>query len=126
MAMMLLGSTSVRGRPGDVAGARDFVAGELTGLAAAESAVLLTSELVTNSVLHSRSAGGRVDVAVHASEHVVRVEVTDAGGGAPVLRPARLDSTDGHGLHIVAAVAKEWGSFVLPDLRRRTWFTIAE
>jgi hypothetical protein len=55
---------------------------------AADVAVLLASELVTNSVRHSGSAvpGGVVTVTVAVGGGGVRVEVTDrSGDGAPVL-----------------------------------------
>ena len=51
-------------------------------------AVLLVSELVTNSVLHSGSAvaGGQVTVTVSAAGRGVRVAVAErAGSGVPVL-----------------------------------------
>jgi anti-sigma regulatory factor (Ser/Thr protein kinase) len=66
----------------------------------ADVAVLLASELVTNSVLHSGSAvpGGVVTVAVTVGGDGVRVEVTDRRDCTPLLvearaaRPAPLSS----------------------------------
>jgi anti-sigma regulatory factor (Ser/Thr protein kinase) len=124
MAMTLLGTATLLGRPDQVVVARRFVAERLAGMAGADSAVLLASELVTNSVLHSRSAAGQVSVAVHVNEQAVRVEVIDEGGGEPAPRPVGPGSEEGHGLHIVAAVAKDWGTFIRPDARRCTWFTV--
>ena len=77
--------------PEQVRVARGFVAGVLgPSHGCADVAMLLASELVTNSVRHSGSAvpGGIVTVTVTAGGRAVRVEVTDRGGdGAPVLRP---------------------------------------
>ena len=71
--------------------ARAFIGGLLgAGHPCCDVAVLLASELVTNSVRHSGSAvaGRRVTVSVTASGCRVRVEVADRSGpGAPVLVP---------------------------------------
>lgn len=88
-------SVTIAAVPGQVGLARAFVARVLgESHPDADVAVLLASELVTNSVLHSGSAvpGGVVAVAVGGGG--VRVEVTDrSGAGAPVLLPAA--SADG-------------------------------
>jgi anti-sigma regulatory factor (Ser/Thr protein kinase) len=74
-------------------------------------AVLLASELVSNSVRHSGSAvpGGLVTVAVAAGGGGVRVEVTDrSGDGAPVQSPAAFadgDAEGRRGLGLVDALA---------------------
>ena len=111
--------------------ARAFVAAVLgESHPCSDLAVLLASELVTNSVRHSGSAvpGGLVTVAVAVGEGGVRVEVTDrSGDGAPVLPPAALADGDaeGHrGIGLVDACAARWG------YRRgggftTTWFELA-
>lgn len=77
---------------------------------AAETAVLVVSELVTNAVVHSGSTvigctlmlgGGRL-----------RVEVTDQGTGrtAPVVRHAAAYDMTGRGLLLVSAVSEAWGA----------------
>ncbi|GAB3699542.1 hypothetical protein GCM10027589_59740 [Actinocorallia lasiicapitis] len=80
--------------------------------AAADDAVLLLSEVFTNSCLHSRSGapGGRVRVEVAITARHVRVEVTDAGG--PRL-PRRSDGHDPdaeseRGLWLLDMLAKDW------------------
>lgn len=91
-----------------------------------EAAVLLVSELFSNSVRHSGSgsAGEAVTVAVVAKMGFVRVEVTDrSGSGIPQLRPASCETDGGRGLRLVAALATRWG------WRRRgeqtmTWFEL--
>ena len=118
--------------PGQVGVARAFVNGVL-GASHLESevAVLLASELVTNSVLHSGSSvpGGVVTVSGAAGGGGVRVEVTDhSGPGVPVLLPA--GSADGEaegsrGMRLVDALAARWG------WRRRggqmvTWFELCD
>jgi anti-sigma regulatory factor (Ser/Thr protein kinase) len=73
------------GVPASVREARAWVAGFLPGDPAADDAALLTSELVTNSIVHSASGlpGGVVAVVVTAGDGQVRVDVLDQGEAAP-------------------------------------------
>jgi anti-sigma regulatory factor (Ser/Thr protein kinase) len=89
-------------------------------------AVLLVSEIFSNSVRHSRSgaSGETVTVAVIAGDGIVRVEVTDrAGPGTPELRPAGRDAEGGRGLQLVAGLAARWG-WRRRGRRTMTWFEI--
>ena len=113
----VLGTIAIPGRGEQVRVARAFVAGVLRELAAPDAAVLdnatlLTSELVTNAIRHSRSgeSGGSVGLVVLAVTGGIRVEVTDSGsaGGSPVVQDA-IYTCDGHGLFLVEAVADRWG-----------------
>jgi anti-sigma regulatory factor (Ser/Thr protein kinase) len=71
-----------------------------------DSAVLLTSELVTNAITHGRS-DARLRVVVHAD--CVRVEVTDDNSRHPVVRSQDADALDGRGLQMLEFVASAWG-----------------
>ena len=76
-------SVTILALPEQVRVARAFVAGMLgPSHGYADVAMLLASELVTNSVRHSGSAGAgeTVTVAVRAWDSTVRVEVTDRSG----------------------------------------------
>ena len=107
-----------------VAVARRYVGGLLAdgGIrdASVEDAILATSELVTNAVVH---AATRVEV---------RVEIADrdvAGGGRrrrrrlPRVRPVVPDSVRGHGLMVVSQVAARWGVDLESD-RKSVWFEL--
>lgn len=85
---------------------RRLVAQALDGVDATtgQCVQLLASELATNAVLH---AGTPFTVKVYATDAVVRVDVTDQGGGLPAIREA--DSGGGRGLRIVQEVASRWG-----------------
>lgn len=73
-----------------------------------EELLLVTSELVTNALRHARTS---ITVFVRPqAEGCVRVEVFDRDTRLPMAVSADDDATSGRGLHIVAAVAADWGS----------------
>jgi anti-sigma regulatory factor (Ser/Thr protein kinase) len=121
----VLGSLTIPGRPEHVREARAFVAkalGELhPGL---DHAVLLTSELVTNAVTHSRSRGdgGSVTVLIVESGGGVRIEIADEGSelSSPVVR-GDVYASDGHGLYLVQTLADQWG-YLRDDNGTTVWF----
>lgn len=84
-------SVTIAGRPERVAVARAFAAAVLGHRhPAGETAVLLVSELVTNSIRHSASGlpGRTVTVTVLSVGDVTRVQVTDLSGATvPTMRP---------------------------------------
>ncbi|MFC8275365.1 SpoIIE family protein phosphatase [Streptomyces sp. NPDC057271] len=111
-----------------VATARAFVRDTLQGWGYAEvvdDAVVLTSELVTNAVIH---AGTAADVLCLRSEDGIRVEVADRypereiplQGGRTVAHP---DRENGRGLLLCAALATRWGVEYTPTLKR-VWFQL--
>jgi anti-sigma regulatory factor (Ser/Thr protein kinase) len=115
------------GRPESAGEARRWLARHLAGFPAIEDAQLLVSEMVTNSLLHSRSRldGGKVRVRLVTSPGAfVRVEVRDDGpvpvtgraAGAAAGEPAE----NGHGLVLVAELADSWGT----DGRGLAWFRL--
>ena len=73
-----------------------------------ETAILLTSELVSNALLHART---EVDLLLVMASSAVRVEVHDGNASPPGLpaSPAPLDATTGRGLLMVDALAGRWG-----------------
>lgn len=92
---------------------------------AVDAAVLCTSELVTNSVLYTRSGrpGGVVEVTVLSATGTVTITVTDAGAcGRPAIAARPPDAAEhGHGLRIVAALASEWSTHRADGGRVATW-----
>jgi anti-sigma regulatory factor (Ser/Thr protein kinase) len=81
---------------------------------------LLTSELVTNAVLHARTA---FTVRAVFDDPELRVEVSD--GGREHLYPATDDpyAAGGRGLLLVAALADRWGITGRPD-GKTVWFVL--
>ena len=95
--------------------ARRFVAGRLTGLVSDRTlsdAVLLVSELITNSVRHGE-LGDRdaVIVRVHLDAETLRLEIENPGAaGVVASTPAdRRSEAGGYGLALVGVVAARWG-----------------
>lgn len=67
---------------------------------------LLSTELVTNAVVHGR---GPVGLLAQVDEITVLVEVHDHGASVPVVRASGLEATSGRGLRLVAHLASRWG-----------------
>jgi anti-sigma regulatory factor (Ser/Thr protein kinase) len=116
------------GRPDQVPKARAF-ARRLLGQqhSCADTVVLLLSELMTNAVLHSRSAraGGRVTIAITHSRTAVLVEVTDDGSDTkPSLHPANGHGEHGYGLVLVEASATRWGCVRNGAESTTCWFEV--
>jgi anti-sigma regulatory factor (Ser/Thr protein kinase) len=81
--------------------------GEVLGLDQVRTAKLLTSELVTNAVLHGQ---GQITLRAQIDEHRVIVEVIDEGKGFErKMRRANYDDVHGRGLAIVDSEASRWG-----------------
>jgi anti-sigma B factor antagonist len=73
---------------------------------------LLTSELVTNAVIHpDPAAGGTISLRITAYADRVHIEVTDAGSGFdPATLPPRPREAGGHGLVVVEGLSSRWGT----------------
>jgi len=100
--------------PSVVAEARRAVARFEAGVPAPviESARLLVTELVTNSLLHGIAEGdGWIDVLIERRAQCLRIEVADPAstGRRPVLRSVDQSSTSGWGLQLVDRLASDWG-----------------
>ncbi|MEU4406051.1 ATP-binding protein [Streptosporangium sp. NPDC023963] len=90
-----------------------------------DDCVLLTSEIATNAVIHSRSGdGGAFTVTVACSGAGVRVSVQDEGSSeAPCVCRASADATGGRGLPLLEALAHRWG-VVREAGSNRVWFEL--
>ena len=107
-----------------VAVARHYVGDLLADAGVTDSfaypAVLATSELVTNAVVH---AATRVDLRVEIAGGTLRVEVVDYGDGCPVYARVAPDADYGRGLMVVSRVATRWGVDLELD-RKSVWFEL--
>jgi anti-sigma regulatory factor (Ser/Thr protein kinase) len=87
--------------------------------------LLLTCELVNNSVLHGRvGEEDLIEIELRTTDTGVRAEVSDPGPGfAPSGRDRAIDEPGGWGLVLVEQIAKRWG--VERDDRTCVWFELA-
>ena len=76
------------------------------GCRTGDDALLVLSELVTNAMLH---AGEGCTVEVRHRDGLPQLEVRDPSPRAPVLRSVAPADVGGRGLHVVDAIAEEWG-----------------
>ncbi len=106
--------------------ARAFVRSELEQQAVPEppleTAILLTSELVSNALLHAKTP---VDLLLVMASSGVRVEVHDgdARRPRPSAGPVPPDATTGRGLLMVEAMAGRWGVDGTSD-GKTIWFEL--
>lgn len=95
---------------------------------ATETAVLLLSELVTNSCLHARTPADRqISTRCTLRSRTLRVEVSDADAGLPLPQPCRAspDDESGRGLALVAALADSWGAHPRAcGIGKTVWFEL--
>ncbi|MFF3917491.1 ATP-binding protein [Streptomyces sp. NPDC001852] len=72
-------------------------------------ALLVTSELVTNALVHA--AGARIACRLRGTADRIRIEVEDQDGGPtlPVARRPAPDDQHGRGLFLVDALSRDWG-----------------
>lgn len=112
-----------------VATARSFVRDTLQGWGftdIVDDAVVLTSELVTNAVVH---AGTAADVLCLRTEDAVRIEVSDhyPEREIPLQQSAvnmgNPDREGGRGLQLCAALATRWGVDYTPT-QKQVWFQL--
>ena len=112
-----------------VASARSFVRDTLQGWGFADivdDAVVLTSELVTNAVVHAGTSadvlclrsdeGARIEVADRYPEREIPLQATAINMGSP-------DREGGRGLQLCAALAGHWGVEYTPT-HKTVWFQL--
>lgn len=108
------------------AAARHFVGRALVGLDDREvdAAVLLTSELVSNSVQHAKTDWVQVAVDIEPGG-AVRIAVNDADPVLPHLE-SNVTANDerGRGLAIVDQLTESWGTARLRSQGKTTWFRL--
>jgi anti-anti-sigma factor len=103
---------------------REAIAGRVSQ-SESEGAVLITSELVTNAVVHpEHQTGATIGLRIGTGEGRIRVEVSDSGHGFEPGELGRDDNTaGGRGLVIVDRGATRWGTS--NNHRFSVWFELA-
>ena len=85
-----------------------------------DDAALLTSELVSNAVLHGRS---EIRLVVEQHTGLLRVSVLDENSRRPTLVADDPDALDGRGLALVEGIASSWGVHDEP-IGKAVWFEL--
>ena len=78
-----------------------------------DDAILVSSELVSNAVVHGGYApSGQIELIVQLLPNAILVTVIDSGGSGstPAMREANYPGPGGLGLRVVDALALRWGS----------------
>ncbi len=123
---VVFGSLTLPARPEHVGEARQFIARTIGDDPRADSALLLTSELVTNALLHSRSRlpGGQIVIVAVSNAAGLLVTVTDDGcdTGLPAVA-AHPGDEHGNGLLLVETIADSWG-YLRSDGHTTVWFRL--
>jgi anti-sigma regulatory factor (Ser/Thr protein kinase) len=110
--------------PRSAGAARHFVEDGLRGCVRAdiaEIAVLLTSELVTNVIVHARTPL-RLDL--DTGDANVRVAVADDAPRSPTLRRSHDARLTGRGMNLVENLAEQWGVDPTPS-GKSVWFELS-
>jgi serine/threonine-protein kinase RsbW len=91
-----------------------------------DRAELVTSELVSNGVVHSdASAGAALVFRLELSQDAVRVEVEDPGRrGVVAPRAPSLEGGGGFGLHLVQQLSERWGLERVGTGGTRVWASV--
>ncbi|MFI6455045.1 ATP-binding protein [Streptosporangium amethystogenes] len=126
-----LGQVDLPAQVAAVPQARRYVRDLLDGVnhPHADDALLLLTELVTNSVRHSdsgRTSDGRVTIAVARHNGTLHIDVIDAGSTRqhPQVYPGTApDSGGGRGLWLVQQLSSAWGWYETPA-GRVVWFQL--
>ena len=92
-----------------------------------DDVLLLSSELVTNAVLHARTS---LHLGVTYDEESVLVTVKDESAATPRLKPGEADESarfaeNGRGMALVAGIAHDFGWLPVPESAGKvTWFVV--
>lgn len=102
--------------------ARHWIAAHLRELPADVSscAALLTSELVTNAVLHAATP---MCVTLHILPDRIRVDVADGNASFPAIKDYGRDAATGRGLTLFNTLASDWGVQAV-DGGKIVWFEL--
>jgi anti-sigma regulatory factor (Ser/Thr protein kinase) len=83
-------------------------------------ATLLTSELVTNALVHGC---GSIEMTIDLTPGQLRVDVQDESSQQPKMQASNVDSTRGRGLLLLERLASSWG-VRKSNGGKGVWFTL--
>jgi anti-sigma regulatory factor (Ser/Thr protein kinase) len=93
--------------------ARRFVVAAMNywHVVATDDIALVTSELVTNALMH---AEGPVRISIERNDQAFRFEVSDGSAIMPLVREVTAESPHGRGMRIVELMVDRWGADTRP------------
>ena len=103
--------------------ARRFVAEHLRDRVpddVSDVAVLLTSELVTNVIVHARTP---MRLELDVDDNGVRVAIADETPRGPMRRQSNDARLTGRGINLIASLAMQWGVEPAPP-GKKVWFEL--
>lgn len=118
-------SSGLDHRTSSAAVARRFVTKLLTGWRLdplVEVATLLTSELVTNAIVHAEAP---LEVRVQREGEVVRIGVHDASARLPRVQHPAPTAMGGRGMWLIDTLAAAWGVDTVDGDGKTVWFEVA-
>lgn len=89
-----------------------------------DRALLLTSELVTNAVVHGRAP---VELTIRDHSSTIRIAVSDGESKLPTVDGSRPDPAvqNGRGIYLVDRIADRWGTTTSePGPGKSVWFEL--
>lgn len=86
-----------------------------------DTAVLLTSELVTNVLIHTSSPPR---LSITRAGVGVRVTISDDSPVIPRQRRQTFEATTGRGVRLLAQLADDWGCEPEPEGGKTVWFVL--
>ncbi len=91
--------------------------------ALAENTELLASELMTNAIAASRSAGSDSPIRLWLLSDAARILIVvwDASPHPPVRAHVGADAESGRGLLLVEMISDQWGSYASPAGGKTVW-----
>jgi anti-sigma regulatory factor (Ser/Thr protein kinase) len=102
--------------------------GETTPDATMHDLHLLTTELVTNAVLHAGAGSSEaIELSAASGADALRVAVTDPGRASDSPHVEELDpeTPGGMGLYLVEQISSRWGVERVGGHSHRVWFELA-
>ncbi|MFE9424975.1 ATP-binding protein [Kitasatospora sp. NPDC006697] len=103
---------------------RDFLAKLPDGHRYTETAQLLTSELVTNALLHGTTRDHLIKLTLESDGERLTISVDDASASPP--KPGILSNGEsGHGLQLVHKLCEDWGRGPREGIGKRVWCVCA-
>jgi anti-sigma regulatory factor (Ser/Thr protein kinase) len=88
-----------------------------------ETAVLLTSELITNAIMHTNHGPLTLDVGNNGIR--IRISVGDTSSELPSVAPLNEETEHGRGLWLVQILADHWGAQRHHSSGKSVWFELA-